>query len=59
MGMRAWDRELTGGETHSTRGRRVQHDVMATREQGANGTNTDGVRGARSDSDLACIVWSI
>ena len=47
------DREPIGcrekGEAHSTRGRRVLHDLAATREQGANGPNTDNVRRARSE----------
>jgi len=50
---RAWDQELTGcqekRETHSTRGRRVWHDVVAMREQGANGPNTDGVHWVHSE----------
>ena len=52
------DRRTGKVEAHSARGRRVQHDVVAMRGQGANGPDTDGVWGARGDSDPTCIVWS-
>ena len=52
------DQRPRKGEAHSARGRRVRHDVVAMRGQGANGPDTDGVWGARGDSDPTCIVWS-
>ena len=36
----------------------MRHDVASTREQSANGPDTDGVRRACGDSDPVCIVWS-
>ena len=52
------DRRPGKGEVYSARGRRVWHDVEAMRGQGANGLDTDGIHGARGDSDPTCVAWS-
>ena len=61
-GTRAWgsraDRMPGQGETHNAQRRRVRHDAIATQKWSANGPDTDGVRRARSENNLASVARS-